>query len=341
LPLSVVVWLVVSIRNLLYDFGLLKTAKLGQPVIGIGNLTTGGTGKTPLTHAVTDYLLSKGCKPAILSRGYKSEAEKSGLIFRAAVDEHPTIAHCGDEVAMLAEKLPGVWFGVGADRIASARRLSAVAEVECFVLDDSFQHRKVDRDLNIVIIDASIPFGNRLLLPAGILRESLGGLKRADLLIISRCESASESELAQIEASVRRHNDRSPVIRASTSVAGLHKLDQMGGETPTLAWGAKVWALAATANPAAFRDTLQELGCDIIGQSLFPDHHRYTPAQIAKVVQDALANGAEVIVTTEKDATKLSSGQFSQLPCLVVEIGFDFGAQADIFWGIIDEVVQC
>lgn len=340
-PFSLTYWFFVSFRNLFYDVGIFKSAALPKPVVAVGNITTGGTGKTPLTLEIARHLQEKGCRPAILSRGYKSAAEKTGLVFRAAHGDQPSVNECGDEISMLARDLPGVWFGIGADRVASAKRVAAMAENSCFVLDDAFQHRKVRRDLNIAVIDARNPFGNNLLLPAGILREPLGGLERADVVVLSRCESVGDVELARIERRVKKSLGNSPIVQAMTRVTGIKSLRQQSGEAVPLSSGASVWALAAIANPEGFRRTLLENDFDVAGNSWFPDHHRYSAAEIAGVIQDASRHGAEAVVTTEKDAVKLAPSQFSNIPCYVVEIGFDFGAHTDIFWGIIDEVVQC
>ncbi len=339
-PFSLTYWFLISLRNSLYNAGVFQVKKLPKPVIAVGNITTGGTGKTPLTHAIVKHLSSRGGKPAILSRGYKSQAEKSGLIFRAAHDEPPTVEQGGDEISMLARKLPGIWFGVGADRIRSASRLTAVGEINSFVMDDAFQHRAVHRDLNIVVIDATNPFGNGMLLPAGTLREPLSELKRADVIVLSRCEAATDGELTILENRLKKFS-KAPVIRARTVVTAVRRFSADAADSSDLGHGSKVWALAAIANPEGFRRTIQSAAYEVAGESWFADHHRYDAAQIGKVVQDALSNGAAAVVTTEKDAVKLSPAQFRQLPCFVFEIGIDFGEQADIFWGIIDEVAQC
>ncbi len=337
LPFSLSYTIIIGFRNLLYDAGLLKAKALARPTIAVGNITTGGTGKTPLVQALANHFLQSKRTAAILSRGYKSDAESTGVVFRSDSSSNPTQQQVGDEIAMLARKLPGVWFGVGADRSAMAKKVALEGDPALYLLDDGFQRRDVARDLNIVVVDASNPFGNRYCVPAGILREPLAELRRADLIVLTRCETVSQAQLDLIERQILAKNEAVRIVRTTTRIEKLRRLHGEGELPPAAA----VWAMAALGNPYGFEYTIARAGLKLSGTTWFRDHHRFRDEEVQEVEKRARTAGASAVVVTEKDAVKLSPSHFREMPCYVLEIGIDFGDQADIFWGIIDEVVPC
>jgi tetraacyldisaccharide 4'-kinase len=279
---------VMCLRNAAFDIGLKKIHRGGVPVISIGNLTTGGTGKTPIVATVVKLLQELGQQPGIVSRGYRADTTGEN-----------------DEKRVLAQLCPGVPHEQSPDRVAAAQKLIANEDVSAIVLDDAFQHRRIHRDLNIVLIDATNPFGYGHLLPRGLLRESLSGLKRADIVLITRADSASENTLECIAATVEKHN---PVLvrktfRVSFRPTGL--LSQVGPRPLSDIDGQPVTVMTAIGNPGAFVNTCRQIGADVVTSTFFADHHHYCPEELDSVRQHAEAAGAPIILTTLKDLVKI------------------------------------
>ncbi len=279
---------VMRLRNAAFDVGLKKTDRVDVPVIAIGNLTTGGTGKTPIVATVVKLLQELGCRPGIVSRGYRADSTGEN-----------------DEKRVLAQLCPGVPHEQNPDRVAAAQKLIADDEIDVVVLDDAFQHRRIHRDLNIVLIDATNPFGFGYHLPRGLLRESLSGLKRADIVLITRADAASENTLDEINASVLQHNSglAGKILRASfrptglASHAGSHPLSDVRDTPATV--------MTAIGNPGAFVNTCRQIGADVVASMFFPDHHHYTKAELQQVREHAAAAGAPLVLTTLKDLVKI------------------------------------
>lgn len=289
--LSVPYSAVTTLRNFAFQNGLKKVHEVSVPVIAIGNLTTGGTGKTPVVAAIVQMLQQAGRKPGIVSRGY--HADDTGE---------------NDEKRVLAVLCLGVPHQQDPDRVAAANVLIEQHAVDCIVLDDAFQHRRIARDLNIVLIDATNPFGFGHQLPRGLLRESLAGLKRADLVLVTRSDSVSADELTSIKSEVVRHNpalsDRIvSVCFQSTELLGHGKRRQA---LESIA-GQPVAVMTAIGNPTAFVETCQRLNADIVTTRFFPDHHHFTDEELNRIQEDAQQNGAAVILTTLKDLVKIAN----------------------------------
>lgn len=280
-------------RNGLYSRGILKSHSLGRAVIGVGNLTTGGTGKTPVVRWLAERLRAQGRTVGILSRGYG--AAGTGL---------------GDELTMLDRAINAgggarVFVGANADRVAgAAAMLAAHPEVDVLVLDDAFQHRRVKRDLNIVLISAANPFGYGHVLPRGLLREPVSGVRRAGAVVITHADQVGTDAIAAIERKVREHAPQAPIYQTMHAQVGF-----IDGETKrpieALA-GRRFFAFSGIGNPATFERQLSALGT-CVGQARFPDHHRYSEADLESVRRSARDAGAEVLVTTEKDWVKIEA----------------------------------
>ncbi|MBN2056011.1 tetraacyldisaccharide 4'-kinase [bacterium] len=289
------------LRLAAYDTGMFST-HLPVPVISVGNLTTGGTGKTPFTISLARRLLAGGHRPVILSRGY-NRTGRAPIAFvsnRSQVLLSP--AEAGDEPYMMARRLPGVPVVVG-----PRRRLTGWIAMErfdpgCMILDDGFQHRAVARDLDIVLLDGGIPLDKARLLPAGPLREPLSSLLRAQLVIISH---ATEHDIDPMAITVAR------VAPHLAIAAGHHEPDVLvavaGGATIPAATlkGRSIAAFCGIARPDAFRRTLVALGARVTRLESFRDHHHYRPQELSHICARASREGAELVVTTEKDAVKI------------------------------------
>jgi tetraacyldisaccharide 4'-kinase len=292
---------VVQIRNFLYSRGLIKSFAVTQaglkttdrsqqtvPVISIGNITVGGTGKTPMVIWLCNFLQNRGVKCAILTRGYKSTGGQD------------------DEPAMLAKNCPGAAVVVNPDRLAGAFEAVKKHRAQVLTMDDGFQHRRLHRDIDIVTIDATRPFGFGKLLPAGLLREPVTSLKRANAAIITRSDLVLENDLSALTDTLKRISPNMAVAQAIHSPlyaisAGDKKilLEHLRGKT--------VFAFCGIANPDAFFSTVETIGAKIVGTRAYDDHYSYTIESVEQIQKQAKQAGAEMVITTEKDFNKISS----------------------------------
>ncbi len=278
---------IIRFRNFLYSTGLLKSHRVQAVVISVGNITVGGTGKTPLVIWLCKYLKEKNIRCAILTRGYKTKKNES----------------C-DEPAVLARSCHDTAVAVNADRLAGAKEAIRKAGAEVLIMDDGFQHRRLKRDLDIVTIDSTEPFGYGRMLPAGLLREPLAGMKRASAAIITRCTLAEESKLAEIEIKLLEINPNIIIARTTHEPISARGADDV--EIGIEELGKKtVFAFCGIGNPEAFFGTLANLKLNIAGTKVYDDHYRYTSDDIRDIYEEARYNDAEIILTTQKDWTKM------------------------------------
>lgn len=304
-PVSSLYGLVAAARNRLYDRGVLRAHRLPVPVISIGNLTAGGTGKTPLTIHLGRALLAAGARPLVLSRGYRSEGSGTRIVSdgaRVLLDP----SQGGDEPVLIARSVPGMPVVVDPDRVRGGLFAIARLSPSLVLLDDGYQHRRLARDLDIVLLDAVDPFGRYAMIPSGRLREPFSGLGRADLFVVTH---APEGEsLDTLKSVVRRYNARAPIVRAHHRPEALVPLadDAGGGGLVALSRidGAAVYAFCAIGNPEGFRETLIEAGARLTGFRTFRDHHPFSAVEIGEIVREA-SRAQSVIVTTEKDAVRI------------------------------------
>jgi len=320
---------VLNTRNTLYKKGIVRSSRLPVKVISIGNITTGGTGKTPLVEFSVKYLSGSGRKVAVLSRGYggdNSSQEGDGMV--------------NDECLTLIENLQDVPVLAGRDRVKSGEKAINDFGVDCVVLDDGFQHLRLKRDLDVVVIDALNPFGGENLIPRGSLREPLQNLERADLFIISHCDQGNE----QIIRSIYKKLDQ---INHSASVCeSIHRpvhFDTIAdGSILELEWlkGKRVYALSAIGNPESFSNTLKGLGADLIKHRVFQDHHVYTEEEIEDVISAAQLLGADAIVVTQKDIVKIRKMNIKNANILSLRIEIEITRGVDLYKAAIDRVFK-
>ena len=314
-PLSILYGAVTRTRLSLYRRGTFQTTKLDRPVISIGNITTGGTGKTPLVEWVARTIAAHGKKVCILTRGYGRKDPHLQVIVSDGYDVLASPAEAGDEPYLLATKLTGQAAVISsADRIAAGQEAIKDFGTECFVLDDGFQHLRLARDLNIVTIDATNPWGGGSLLPYGRLREKPEGLSRADCVVITRCDQVGSVDALREE--IRRFAGECPIF---TSQMRPVRVSSLQNPSETLVPPARVAAFCAIGNPYSFFENLRQLGFDLAVQKSFSDHHVYSQDEIEALIQAAKDAGATNLITTAKDAVKLRSFSFS-MPCYVMEI---------------------
>jgi tetraacyldisaccharide 4'-kinase len=291
-------------RNLAFDHGWKPAIKAAVPVISVGNLTLGGTGKTPMVEWLARHYRSQGVRVAILSRGY---GQAGGL---------------NDEGRVLEENLPDVPHLQGPDRAALAGVAVEELESELLILDDGFQHRRLARDLDLVLIDALDPFGGGHLVPRGLLREPVRSLRRAGVVVLSRADQVD----AQTRAAIRVEAERraGPLAWAEVRHAPLDLIDSAGGSTPPadLA-GKRVVAFCGIGNPEAFRRTLAGLGAEILAFRAFADHYPYHAQDVSDLSAWAAEHKAELALTTQKDLVKLRTPRLGSTPLRALRIGLE------------------
>jgi tetraacyldisaccharide 4'-kinase len=316
-PLSVLYGVIVRVKVWLYANKWFKQKRLNARVISVGNLTVGGTGKTPMVIWLAEKFLAEGKRVAILSRGYRGA---NGT---------------GDEIELMKFRLQGrVSFGVGKNRFAAGRRLESQQPIDVFLLDDGFQHLQLARDLDILLMDVSRPLAGESLLPAGRLREPVTAMSRANLIIFTR----AEAESGTIDAIGKLK--QFPVFAASTRLLGFRHFS--GEVTPLSAseiGAGPFFAFCGLGNPDAFFRDLGSWGLAICGQAIFPDHHRYTQRDILAVKQAAKQAGASELVTTEKDAQNLAGINFGETPLYVAVIDLVVTPEAD-FRNVLEETLS-
>ncbi len=305
-PLSWLYGGAVRARLWRYEHGWGRVHHLGRPVISVGNLTMGGTGKTPLVIAIGEALLARGVGVTVLSRGYGGTGERGGaLISDGRHAAKPDWEESGDEPALIARRLPGAAVVVGADRAAAWRRFGAGPARGVVVLDDGYQHLAIARDENVALWDATEPMDQAVLAPAGRLREPLSALARATAVVITRVEQADPSAVAAVERRVREQRADLPVFRARFEPQGLIDVITGRDETISTVAGARVLAAAGVGRFESFTRLIAQAGAQVLEAVRFPDHHPYRRADLDRLAARAEALGADMILTTEKDAVKL------------------------------------
>ena len=316
-------------RNFAYEHGWLSVKRLPQPTICIGNITVGGTGKTPLVIRLAKDLMAQGLKPAILLRGYKREkVRRAPVLVRDARTILATVADAGDEAMELAARLPGACVGVGADRYAVGNFILKRHPVDCFILDDGFQHHRLERDINIVTVDVTDPWGGGQLLPAGLLREPPDALKRADAVVLTRTGSVGPDRLSVLRAEVSMHmRPSSGLLESRHEPRQLVSLQGRKSLPLSELKGKKILAISAIGNPKAFENTLTELGARLIATMRLADH-----TGKADQVREWIARNrrkAEWILMTEKDAMrwKIDGGLPIKAYALRMEMIFSDGEE--------------
>ena len=289
-PFGFVYASIASLRNLCYRTGLLSTHRLPVPVVSVGNLTVGGTGKTPLVLWLVEQARARGLRPGVLARGYG----------------RPRGAALNDEGMLLAARAPDLPQVQDPDRVRGGHRLVEEHRVDLVILDDGFQHRRLHRDRDLVCLDALRPFAQNRVLPAGDLREPRSGIRRADAIVLTRADQVDAEGLASRRARLAEIAGRDlPIFEAEHQP--LDVVVRPGGEVlePAALSGRRVHLLSAIARPDSFERTAAGLGANVVVHHSFRDHHRYRRAELQRCLNAARADRAELL-TTEKDAVKLS-----------------------------------
>ena len=287
-----------------YEHGWFARRRLPVPIISIGNLTVGGTGKTPLVIEITDWLLRAGRRVGVLSRGYRRTSREPLVLVSDGAKIVATPEEAGDEPFLIAQRCPGAVVAVGADRYRLARRVLKECGVDCLVLDDGFQHLAVDRDVNLLLVDATDAHGLELLLPAGRLREPITAAKRATGVIVTRAERPDQVNdiLKRLGSAVDPLPPTAQVVFRAKELVSV-----AAGTTRSLesCKGTRAFLVSGVGHAASFRRTADELGVIILDEVAYPDHYAYSVEDVGRIGKRASDLKAAMTLTTEKDAAKI------------------------------------
>lgn len=308
-------------------YSLRNQKQLPCKVISIGNITVGGTGKTPATIAVAEEAKRRGFSPVVLTRGYKGRAKGPCFVTKG---NSPllTVEEAGDEPVLMAERLRGIPVVKGSNRYESGIfAIDGIPHAPCsmlFILDDGFQHWRLYRDKDIVLIDANNPFGNRMLLPSGRLREPVSSLARADIIVLTKLEKIQEHDLIK---EIRQYNPKSPIFFAEHTPVSCRLLS---GEERPLSWtlDKKLFGFCALSSPESFKETIESIGAKLVGFKTYRDHYRYRHKDMLRIKEEAEKCGADWIVTTEKDIIKIRG---LDLPENILIIRIEFSIEKNFY----------
>ena len=319
-----------ALRNFGYDRRWLSVARVDVPVISLGNITTGGTGKTPMAAWLANWLTHAGRVPGLLSRGYRSLAPDG--------DAREITAAGNDEKLVLDRLCPGVPHVQQQDRVTAARRLVSEHRCNALILDDGFQHRRLHRDLDLVLVDALQPWGYGHLLPRGLLREPLSELRRADLVLLTRADCATDEQRAEIRRELKRWRGTDDCVEVAFVPQRLLGLDGSVSPMSDLA-GCRLFGFCGIGNPRGFRQTLEKLGaaCEL---KTFPDHHHYSAAELAALSQAARDASADRVLTTLKDLVKIVPEAWTGPPLFAVDIGVEFPSGRELLESRLQRLID-
>ena len=335
----------VGVRYFLYRTGLIRRYPLGIQVISIGNVTAGGTGKTPVTEIFARTLAAEGRKVAILSRGYRrKEAPWWRRMFTQVIDPPLVVsdgrhvlldsATGGDEPYMLASNLPGVAVVVDRNRVKAGRYAIKRLGCDTLILDDGFQYQKLKHSVEVVLVDSTNPFGNGNMLPRGILREPARHLKRADIIFLTKCRG----DVSAVRDEIRRYNTKAEIVECNHSPKSLK--DVWSREEYPLSWlqGKTMCTLSGIASPKGFENSLRRLGAKVVWCERYADHHRYDSSEILYALNRTADMGADALVTTEKDAVRFPRFETTPVRCLYLRIAIEILSGAESFASIINRI---
>ncbi len=336
---------VIQLRFFLYRIRLLRSRSVTAWVISVGNITLGGTGKTPVVERLARLLHSRGRKVAVISRGYRRKTGPRWKRFKEKVLGAPTTRIvsdgnnillnsrvAGDEPYLLAANLEGIPVLINRNRAKAALYAIRRLKADTIILDDGFQHLGLKRDLDIVLIDAAHPFGNNRLFPRGILREPPRNLARADLILITK---AVEGEQEELKSQLRKYNQQAEILECRHNPVYLRDARTSIKASLEFIKGAKAATLAGIANPYDFERTLKELGVEVIYSRRFADHHFYTQQELIDTLNRASRSGAEILLTTEKDAVRFPRLPPGKMPVFFLRVRIDSLREGEDFGGEI------
>lgn len=336
-------------RNRLYDRQVLPSLQLPCAVVSVGNLAVGGTGKTPMTVCLVKQIQALGYRPAVLSRGYKGRYEKMGAVVSDGRSILCDARQAGDEPYLMANLLPTVPVIVGSDRARAGRMALDRFAPDVLVLDDAFQHRRLHRDVDILLLDGRAPFGNSFVLPRGPMREPVQALQRCHAIVLTRC--LSNEQVSKIYRNVAGMVRPRPVFRTHHRplVRGLlpadhfpdhRNLDRGPGVASLQLSRRRVYAFCGLSRNQAFLDTVQQICGELAGHMGFEDHHLYFPSDMQRITTAARASNSEWLVTTDKDFVRLPQTMRLPMPLLVLGVRIEFNDDAGAFHRFLEQQLE-
>ncbi len=340
-PISPLYSLLMRARARAYASGMFSSFRVPGPVISIGNLSMGGTGKTPHVIHLSEMLLHHGLRPAIVSRGYGGKAGKGPLVVSKGSGPLVDPGLGGDEPVMMAQRLEGVMVVVGSDRVAGAEYALSHLGADVIVLDDGFQHLRLQRDLDIVLLPATNPFGNRRIFPGGDLREPISALGRASCILITRADTLTAKDHQALLGELREHVHGKPIFFSKNKVTRVWSLREgpEAGSARTKIQDKPLFAFCGLGTPESFLATLKSTGAEVTGYMWFQDHHIYNEKDLQKLTRDAERTGAKILVTTTKDAVKLERGLLDN--CFMDILVVDISPEVDKgLWDLVLKTVE-
>jgi tetraacyldisaccharide 4'-kinase len=334
-PIAIVYEGVVRLRAACYRSGVFKSVRVTPRVVSVGNLTVGGAGKTPFTIRLAELIRQQGRSVAVLSRGYKRKSRISTILVSDGEKILANAQSSGDEASLIARRLSRIPVVAGSPKWRAAQWLESKLNVEWIVLDDGFQHLKLLRDRNILLLDAERPFDNGQLIPLGRLREPLSAVSRASVVVLVG-DSAQKPVDKILKEKLRLLCPLAPVFTAHREGIGVSTLEgQKIAPTESLA-GMKLFAFCGLARSEQFFQDLKTQGLKLADQTAFADHHQYRASDARRILTRASAAGAEALITTAKDATKLSPRAFGNWLCYVYEIKMVIDDEAELIKAVLD-----
>lgn len=334
--MSFIYGLGVQCKLAFYRWGILKRYKLPCKVISLGNITVGGTGKTPTAQRLAAFIRDQGYRVVILNRGYRADWKGQVGVVSDGRKIYMTVTEAGDEAYLLAKSLPGVPVVIGRNRAITGEYAVKHLNAEVIILDDAYQHWQLDRDLDIVLIDTINVFGNNFLLPRGTLREPLANLKRANAFLLTKIDQSTSNAREAIRNTLTKFNAQALVVESTHTPRCFIEIEEwykgVRPETVPLEAinGHSVLPFSAIGNPSSFEQTIIDLGGEVIDAVRYPDHHDYTMAEMQYIMQKAVDKNVRALITTDKDAVKIPSEFIHSdrpLPVyvLVIEVRFHDG----------------
>jgi tetraacyldisaccharide 4'-kinase len=336
---------VVSVRYFFYRTGIMRRYPLGIQVISIGNVTAGGTGKTPVTEIFARTLAAEGRKVAILSRGYRRKEAPWWQRMFTQVIEPPLVvsdgkrvlldsATGGDEPYMLASNLPGVAVVVDRNRVKAARYAIKRLGCDTIILDDGFQYQKLKHSIEVVLVDSTNPFGNGSMLPRGVLREPIKNLKRADIIFLTKCRG----DVSKVKEEIKKYNSDAEIVECNHTPKLLK--DVWSRDEYPLSWldGKVTCTLSGIASPKGFENSLRRLGAKVVWCERYADHHRYDSSEVLYALNRTADIGADALITTEKDAVRFPRFETTPVKCLYLRIAIEILAGRENFTEIINRI---
>ncbi len=323
----------VKIRNSLYDRKILPAAKLPCPVVSIGNITVGGTGKTPFAIMLARQLKARGFSTAILTRGYGGSVKETAVLLGDEGEDSEKYRLIGDEAVLMARKLADIPVFVGAKRELTGRLACECHRAGLLILDDGFQHRALHRDLDIVLLDREKPFGNHRLLPRGPLREAVSSLIRADALVFTGSPGAGPTETAATFPALPPVLQAIPTFQAVRRPLELIRLKDREAFPPAILKGRRVALFSGIGSPENFSRTVYELGAQVSSFLAYGDHHRYGEREVREINELFARGESDFLVTTEKDAVKLGDSAVRLPETYVLKIEMELAEDLERFLG--------